>query len=161
MYQTSLYVSQHIHTIKVWFNVSSPQTWWMINVKGWTSVQLENWSVSKMNDKTRCLMNFVWTKLYTNYFAFLISITAFNFNITCVNYLSIKPFICIASSFHFCMNFFFTSWNNSLNVGMKVALSFQDSPKFKFDMLIHTSLRFYCISSFILSIPVAEYYHTY
>ena len=41
-------------------------------------------------------------------FQILISITAFNFNTTCVNYLAIKPIICIASSFHFCMKIIFT-----------------------------------------------------
>ena len=56
----------------------------------------------------------------------------------------------------------YTSRNNSFTFTMKVALSTQDSSlKFKFDMFINMSLRSYCIRSLILSIPVAEDYHTY
>ena len=59
------------------------------------------------------------------------------------------------------INLTYTYRNNNFNFRMKVALSTQDSSKFKFDMSINMSLRSYCISSLILSIPVAEYYHTY
>ena len=50
--------------------------------------------------------------------------------------------------------------NNSLNFGMKVALSTQDSSCFKFYMSIDMLLRSYCISYLTLCIPVAEDYNT-
>ena len=65
------------------------------------------------------------------------------------------------SDLKFVQNKNYTSRNNSFYFGMKVALSTQDSSKFKFDMSINMSLRFYCASSLILSIPVAEDYHIY
>ena len=60
----------------------------------------------------------------------------------------VQPWTCIAKEI---------SDINSFNFGMKVTLSTQDASKFKFDMSINICHR----DSLILSIPVAEDYHTY